>query len=348
MKAEDFDRATLQELLARANKCFDAAPSPLDEPDRYLDDAAKLRLLLEAQFYLSAVGRKRDEEVARRDRKLEIWVIILIGVEIVLSVAGIGLALYEGNQQASVLSNIEGSSKDSADAMSHAKTSLEGLTDSQSKSLDHLKKMDETLRSSQELTGAMVSATRRQLKILAQEQANRLAQLAKKPKLVLHYGDNGPALGVGVGGFDITPRKETDTSVTMDFSLVNEGDAIATRPSLRIVAPRAVTLVSTPLVIQGPVEASPDSDYHAYLANLINLRPQARVPPASLACATTLPGNGGMRGRKFCMHPLFLAADASDGGRCCSGLAASRFGFGREVPSRVCRRMLRAFWPPLP
>ena len=148
------------------------------------------------------------------------------------------------------------------------------------RSLDHLKAMDETLRSSQEMTGAMVSATRQQLKILAQEQANKLAQLAKKPKLVLHYGDNGPPLGVGAGGFNIKPRKEIDTSMTMDFSLVNEGDAIATSPTLRIVAPRGVTLVSAPFVMQGPIEGSPDSDYHAYLANLINLRPQARVPTA--------------------------------------------------------------------
>jgi hypothetical protein len=290
MKAEDFDKASIKELQALADKCFKAAQSPLEEVEiggfyaepspRILDDAAKLRLLLEAQFYLTAVARKRDEEVARRDRKLEIWVIVLIGVEIVLSIVGVGLALYEGSQQASVLSNIERSTKDSAGAMSQAKSSLAGLSDSQSRSLEHLKTMDETLRSSQEMTGAMVSATRQQLKILAQEQANRLAQLAKKPKLVLHYGDNGPPLGGGAGVINIKPRKETDTSMTMDVSLVNEGDALATSPTLRIVAPRAVTVVSTPLVMQGPVEGAPDSDYHAYLANLINLRPRARVPAA--------------------------------------------------------------------
>jgi hypothetical protein len=287
MKAEDFDKASIKELQALADKCFKAAQSPLEEVEiggfyaepspRILDDAAKLRLLLEAQFYLTAVARKRDEEVASRDRKLEIWVIVLIGVEIVLSIVGIGLALYEGSQQASVLSNIERSTKGSADAMSQAKSSLAGLLDSQSRSLEHLKTMDETLRSSQEMTGAMVSATRQQLKILAQEQANRLAQLAKKPRLVLHYGDNGPPLG-SAGGFNIKPRKETDTSMTMEVSLVNEGDAIATSPTLRIVAPRAVTVVSTPLVMQGPVSGSPDSDDHAYLGNLINLRPRVRVP----------------------------------------------------------------------
>jgi hypothetical protein len=69
MRAEDFDKASIEELQALADKCFALAKSPLQEqppvfkgvariytPD--LDDAAKLRLLQEAQFYLTAVAPK--------------------------------------------------------------------------------------------------------------------------------------------------------------------------------------------------------------------------------------------------------------------------------------------------
>jgi len=64
-----------------------------------LDDAEKLRLLLEAQFYLTGVARKRDERVANRDFWLEVTVIVLIFVEIIIiSVAGIRIGILEGNQ----------------------------------------------------------------------------------------------------------------------------------------------------------------------------------------------------------------------------------------------------------
>ena len=36
MRAEDFDQATIEELQTRANKCFDLAKSPLEEPLMYL------------------------------------------------------------------------------------------------------------------------------------------------------------------------------------------------------------------------------------------------------------------------------------------------------------------------
>lgn len=108
MRAEDFDKATIKELQKQANICFDLARSPREEPGLlnakgptiHMGDDAKLRLLLEAQFYLTAVARKRDEEVAARDRKLEIAVIILIGIEIILSIAGIGIGIHEAKQQA--------------------------------------------------------------------------------------------------------------------------------------------------------------------------------------------------------------------------------------------------------
>lgn len=279
MRAEDFDQATVDELLAQANKCFDLAKSPLEEPLLYsgdsktptnLDDAGKLRLLLEAQFYLTAVARKRDERNAKRDLWLEIAVIVLIGIEIILSI----VAIREGNQQSRVLSNIEKSTKDSADAMSAARTSLEILSTSQTKSLDHLRQMDNSLQSSQKATGAMASATRKQLEILQDEQTNRVAQLAKKPKLELEAG----VLPLNTF-FDVPlkAREFTDTKITYDLVLTNLGDATATKCVLRVVVmAKDVSLIVTPFA-QRPYE-EPDSPIHTYLISIEYLRPKVRLP----------------------------------------------------------------------
>jgi len=105
VRAEEFDDASVEELLRKANECFDMARSPLEEK-RILEklhfrpsDDAKMCLLLEAQFYLTAVARKRDEKVARRDFWMEVAVIALIGLEILLSLVLGVIAIREGRQQ---------------------------------------------------------------------------------------------------------------------------------------------------------------------------------------------------------------------------------------------------------
>jgi hypothetical protein len=278
MRAEDFDRASIQELQALANKCFKMAQSPLEEPEASafgLDDAGKLRLLLEVQFYLTAVARKRDETVANRDFWLEIAVIVLIAGEIILSIVGICIAVREGKQQARVFSNIQRSTSETAGAMSAARQSLESLRLSQTQSRDYLKQMDTNLQSSQKATSAMASAARKQLRILQAEQTDRLARVAKKPKFDLYLGATPMSKAIGA---KIRPRNETDTSMSYDFTLVNEGDAIATKPLLRIVVPKAVTLAPTTHIQQGPVSESPESPVQAHLFNLENVRPGNRVP----------------------------------------------------------------------
>ena len=278
MKAEYFEQASIKELQARADRCFALALNPLEEghvmlTEQPLDDGAKLRLLLEAQFYLTAVGRKRDEEVANRDFRLEIWVIVLIGIEIILSGVGIWLGIREGNQQAQVLSNIEKSTSDSAGAMSAAKTSLEILAGSQTQSLGHLKQMDDSLQFSQKTTGAMASAARKQLQILQGEQASRASQLAKKPKLALYVGE----LPVNRLNAPFNPRSETITSKSFDFRLANEGDAIATRPLLRVIISNKDVSVQSTTQVQRPVEPA-DSSNHVFLLPLDNIRPKVSVP----------------------------------------------------------------------
>jgi hypothetical protein len=60
---------------------------------------------------------------------LEIAVIVLTGIEIILSIGGIWLGFREGRQQAKVLSNIADSTRDSVDAMKELrKEQAESLT----------------------------------------------------------------------------------------------------------------------------------------------------------------------------------------------------------------------------
>jgi hypothetical protein len=243
MRAEEFDKASVEELQALADKCFDLAQSPREEPlpmhpdgmsgtAYYLSDEAKLRLLLEAQFYVAAVVRKRDEKVARRDFWLEVAVIILIGIEIVLSVAGIGIGIHEANQQSVVLSNIQKSTKDSATAMSAASTSLQFIANEQTASRNALIEMNADLQQSLKLSGSMTSAIQTEAKIVQDQQAKSLAEAARKPQLQLYIGS---VLLNSASNTDLKPREETDTSAAFDVSFRNWGNKTATAPLLRIV-----------------------------------------------------------------------------------------------------------------
>jgi hypothetical protein len=287
MRAEDFDQATIEELQIRADRCFDLAQSPLEEPLMYsssdlelkrpinLDDAGKLRLLLEAQFYVTAIAKKKDDRVARRDFRLEVAVIILIGIEIILSIVGIGIGIHEANQQAKVFSNIETSSSKTATAMGAAATSLKTLADQQTASVNQLQQMNTNLQESSKKTGVMATASQKQLRILQDEQASRQAQLAKKPKLML-YVENVPANTIFKVRFKA--REETDTSTMLNLTLANEGESIASQPLLRIIINnKDVTVTSTEIRFQKTVEPI-DSTVHVYLAPVSNIRPNARIP----------------------------------------------------------------------
>jgi hypothetical protein len=280
MRAEDFDKATIRQLQARADTCFDLAGSPLEEP-KFLNpggmpgdvgDAAKLRLLLEAQFYVAAVVRKRDEKVARRDFWLEVAVIILIGIEIILSIIGIRIAIKEGKDQATILGNIRDSTKDSATAMSAAKDSLGSLAGQQVVLLNDFNKMNGVLQDSLARTREMASLSKEQLKVIQDEQQRRLAQEAKKPKIALYF-ESMPINTV----FDLKfkPRAETDATTDLDLMLTNDGDGIASRPMLRaLVQGKDVQMAGIPGLIKAPEPE--DSPSHVYTVNLENMRPQIK------------------------------------------------------------------------
>lgn len=280
MRAQEFDSASVEELQEMANDCFDRAELPDDALNNFIVPAdERMRLLMKAQFYLTAVARKRDEATAKRDFKLEVAVIVLIGIEILLSI-GFGLwGIHEGNKQADILDKLRGSTDATASAMLGSSGSLKALDDGQAQSLDRLKEMNDKLKGSLTATGTMASATRKQLKILEQEQADRTAQLAKKPRLLLSIGSiplmPGPFNALHYPSFPI--REQTDTSMTVDSGIVNQGNASATRVQLRVIVDATdVSLSANANLIQ--TNEPPDNPFRTSLINLDLIRPNVNVP----------------------------------------------------------------------
>jgi hypothetical protein len=273
MRAEELDNLTEDELQKKANDCFVQAESLNALLQR--NDSEKLRLLFEAQFYLTAVAKKRDDRISQRDFRLERIVIYLISIEIVLSFLFGFLGLYEGYQQSQVLDHMDKSSAATASAMKGASESLRSLADAQAASLDRLKEMNNKLQESLSQTSGMASSSRKQLEINQKEQADRLAQLAKKPRLALYIGTLlVPLNSSSKVTFPI--REQTDTLIRFDFYLRNEGDAPAANTLLRaFVLRKNVGFASTIKSEALPVE---EGEQQTFLMSLPALHPNATLP----------------------------------------------------------------------
>lgn len=152
MTVEEFQSATASQLREKANDCFTKAAQTGsgDWPGLYM----------EAQFYLAEIERRESAKVSKRDYKLEIWVIILIGVEIALSVLGLVIGYGEGAKQITALNSLNQSTAMTA-------SNISKLTEAQTE-----------LTTAQKNT---VNALQDQLEILRQQQKQRLAELTKQP-----------------------------------------------------------------------------------------------------------------------------------------------------------------------
>lgn len=253
MRAEELlDTLTDEELKKRANGCFIQA-----ENTSLYEQAGpeeKQRLLAQADVYLKALTWRQDARIAERDFRLEKWVIALISVEIVLSLIFGGLGLWQGykqgnllDQQTKVLTHMDASTATTATAMQTAAGLLQTLSADQATSRD----------------------------ILQTEQAYRLSQLAKKPKLVLYVGN--VSLAKTPVSAIIPARQQTDTSVIDDLMLKNEGSGPATQMQIRVVLlAKDVFLQSAP-PYQQPIQP-PDISYQTFLIPVGTMRPNTAFP----------------------------------------------------------------------
>jgi hypothetical protein len=139
--------------------------------------------------------------------------------------------------------------------------------------------MNDKLQGSLTTTGTMASAARKQLKILEREQADRTAQLAKKPKLQLYIESipviTGPFNALHAPSYPV--REQTDTSITFDSSLRNEGNASASRAQLRVVV-NATDVSFQPNVRFTRPSEPPNNPYETFLIPVDVIRPNVDVP----------------------------------------------------------------------
>ena len=123
MTVEEFEKATEKELRTKANECLVRAAGTgfLDRPG----------LLLEAKFYLDEIKQREDNKIVRRDLRLELVIIALIGLELLLGIGGIIVGGREATEQAGLLAKLQTSAEATTATIDH----LAKITDDMSKSV---------------------------------------------------------------------------------------------------------------------------------------------------------------------------------------------------------------------
>jgi hypothetical protein len=274
MRISDFQKKTEDELLQLAEDCFIAMdtagveqePAYLLQAQLYMDQAAKLS---------DSRVADRDFKMAKRSFKLEVWVIVLIGIEILLSIVGLWYGIREGNKQIAVLSQLNTSATATAKASEVQADALPKLVEEQKNSLSSLSDMNANLQGSLKKTTDMSVAMQKQLKILQDEQAARLAELAKKPKLEL-YVENVPL--DSFSGVNFKAREASETKLTFDTFLINSGDATAHKGMVRVIVDVKDVAISASAPSTPIPELEKDDPQHGVLIPFDYIRPGVRIP----------------------------------------------------------------------
>jgi hypothetical protein len=131
MTFEEFEEADGRTLRAHAKECFEYEKNGTIMAD------FRIASLLEAQFYMQERDRRENSRVSLRDFRMERWVIVLIGLEIILALLGIWLTIREaGNEdtlmksQNTILTNLQQSSASTAKAIEGLQEITKSMSDS--------------------------------------------------------------------------------------------------------------------------------------------------------------------------------------------------------------------------
>jgi hypothetical protein len=274
MRVSDFQNKTREELLQMADECF-------VEMETLYPQELRAGKLLQAQFYINEIAyrenqtaRKEDARISRRDFWLEVLVIVLILGELIVSVAAIRLGIRDAGKQAEILGHMDASTALTAAAAKEQATQLAQLTEQQRKSLEALGHMNNELQGSLRKTSEMAEATGKQLKILQDEQANRLAEQEKKPKLALFVGDTPLNSTASV---PLIPKEQTPTKTVFNLRLQNDGDAAATQGLLRIIVFGKDVSLDCSSQFQHMYEPDSNSPQHVILVPFERLRPHGII-----------------------------------------------------------------------
>ncbi len=147
MNIEQLSTMTESELHARANAHLEHLDS---ETESHQD---KQHHVTQAQLYLAELDRRKQAQertesgkIAQRDYKLEIWVIVLIGAELVLAIVAILFGWVEGKKQMDVLDKLNQSSAATAATLTAVRRAQEGSLDTQKHTLENIITMNDALQ----------------------------------------------------------------------------------------------------------------------------------------------------------------------------------------------------------
>jgi hypothetical protein len=150
MNIEELSVFSEDELRSRANAClkdYDVASA-----------MTRQHLIVESQFYLAEIERRKQaqdrsesERIANRDYKLELWVIGLIGAELLLAFAGIVIGWIEGSKQVDVLDNLNKSGAATAATLTAVRQAQEASLETQKRTLESIVAMNSALQDEMDL-----------------------------------------------------------------------------------------------------------------------------------------------------------------------------------------------------
>jgi hypothetical protein len=158
MNLEQLSTMTEPELHARANAHLEHVDI---ETESHQD---KQHHVIQAQLYLAELDRRKQAresnesaKIANRDYKLERWVIVLIGAELVLAVVAILVGWVEGAKQTKVLDELNRSSAETAATLTAVRQAQEASLDTQKHTLGNIVAMNDALQDEMDLnlTGAI-------------------------------------------------------------------------------------------------------------------------------------------------------------------------------------------------
>ncbi len=121
----------------------------LDDPNASYTTKANATAL--AQFYLAEIDRRDSTQIAQRDYKLEVWVIVLIGLELVLAIAAIVAGWVENKNQQNVLDQLNKSGAETARTLTAVREAQEASVETQKHTLENLVAMNSALQDEMDL-----------------------------------------------------------------------------------------------------------------------------------------------------------------------------------------------------
>ena len=156
MNLEQLSTMTEAELQARANEHLERLDAPMVVSSA--TETHKQYQIAQAQIFLAEIDRRKQakeriesEKIAARDYKLELWVIGLIGAELLLALAGIIVGWIEGSKQMDVLDQLNKSGAATAATLTTLQKEQEAALDTQKHTLENIVTMNDALQDEMDL-----------------------------------------------------------------------------------------------------------------------------------------------------------------------------------------------------